>query len=69
MLQKIDHLGIAVRSIKETRAFYEEIPCDSKKFAVLPGAKHAHFEENSFEPMYNWIKEMSDLEFRFKSTI
>ena len=48
-------------AVEATRAFYEEIPCDTKKFAVLPSAKHAHFEENSFEPMFNWIKEMSDL--------
>jgi len=47
-------------TVEATRAFYEEIPCETKEFAVLPDAKHAHFEENSFDPLYNWINKMFD---------
>jgi len=47
-------------SVDATRAFFEEIPSDIKEFAVLPDAKHAHFEETSFEPMFNWIRNTFD---------
>ncbi|NPD88843.1 MAG: alpha/beta fold hydrolase [Asgard group archaeon] len=43
-------------SIESTKAFFEEIPSETKEFAILPGAKHAHFEKNSFDPLFNWIK-------------
>ncbi len=43
-----------------TRALFEEIRSDIKEFAVLPGAKHAHFEETSFNPLFNWIKNTFD---------
>ncbi|MBY9002248.1 MAG: alpha/beta fold hydrolase [Candidatus Heimdallarchaeota archaeon] len=48
-------------SVDATKAFFEEIPSETKEFAVLPGAKHAHFEETSFDPMFNWIKNTFNL--------
>ena len=44
-------------SIEATKAFFEEIPSETKEFAILPGAKHAHFEETSFDPLFKWIKD------------
>ncbi|MCG3220109.1 MAG: alpha/beta hydrolase, partial [Candidatus Heimdallarchaeota archaeon] len=43
-------------SVDATKAFFEEIPSETKEFAILPGAKHAHFEENSFDPLFKWIR-------------
>jgi len=47
-------------TVDATRALFKEIPSDIKEFAVLPGAKHAHFEETSFNPLFNWIKNTFD---------
>ena len=47
-------------SVDATKAFFEEIPSETKEFAILPGARHAHFEETSFEPLFNWIKNTFD---------
>lgn len=49
-------------SVDATKAFFEEIQSETKEFALLPGAKHAHFEENSFDPLYNWVKKSFVLE-------
>jgi esterase/lipase len=38
-----------------SRKLFEEVPSENKEFAVLPGAKHAHFIDNSFNPLFNWI--------------
>ena len=46
MLQKIDHLGIAVRSIEETRTFYEEVlglPCEGEETVESQKVKTAFF--------------------------
>jgi methylmalonyl-CoA epimerase len=46
MLQKIDHLGIAVRSIAEARAFYENIlglPCEGEETVESQKVKTAFF--------------------------
>jgi methylmalonyl-CoA/ethylmalonyl-CoA epimerase len=46
MLQKIDHLGIAVRSIAEARKFYEEIlglPCEGEETVESQKVKTAFF--------------------------
>ena len=46
MLQKIDHLGIAVRSIDETRKFYEEVlglPCEGEETVESQKVKTAFF--------------------------
>jgi len=46
MLQKIDHLGIAVRSIAEARTFYEEIlglPCEGEETVESQKVKTAFF--------------------------
>ena len=46
MLQKIDHLGIAVRSIEETKAFYEEVlglPCEGEETVESQKVKTAFF--------------------------
>lgn len=43
-------------SVDATKALYEEICSKNKEFAILLGAKHAHFGETSFDSMYNWIK-------------
>ena len=43
-------------SVDATKAFFEEIPSETKEFAILPDAKHAHFEENSFNQMFYWVK-------------
>jgi methylmalonyl-CoA epimerase len=46
MLQKIDHLGIAVRSIDETRKFYEKVlglPCEGEETVVSQKVKTAFF--------------------------
>ena len=38
-----------------TRELFEEMPSETKEFALLPGAKHAYFGENSFDPLFNWV--------------
>jgi methylmalonyl-CoA epimerase len=46
MLQKIDHLGIAVRSIADTRKFYEEVlglPCEGEETVESQKVKTAFF--------------------------
>jgi methylmalonyl-CoA epimerase len=46
MLQKIDHLGIAVRSIAEARTFYEEVlglPCEGEETVESQKVKTAFF--------------------------
>jgi len=46
MLQKIDHLGIAVRSIDETRKFYEKVlglPCEGEETVESQKVKTAFF--------------------------
>jgi len=46
MLQKIDHLGIAVRSIDETRKFYEKVlglPCKGEETVESQKVKTAFF--------------------------
>ena len=46
MLQKIDHLGIAVRSIDETRKFYENVlglPCEGEETVESQKVKTAFF--------------------------
>ena len=46
MLQKIDHLGIAVRSIDETRKFYEKVlglPCEGEDTVESQKVKTAFF--------------------------
>jgi methylmalonyl-CoA/ethylmalonyl-CoA epimerase len=47
MLQKIDHLGIAVRSIAEARTFYEEVlglPCKGEETVESQKVRTAFFE-------------------------
>ncbi len=41
----------------DVRKFYEEIPADQKKFAILRDTKHAIFNEHSFDELYQWIEE------------
>ncbi len=46
MLQKIDHLGIAVKSIDETRKFYEKVlglPCEGEEIVESQKVKTAFF--------------------------
>ncbi|MDH3866732.1 MAG: methylmalonyl-CoA epimerase [Desulfobulbaceae bacterium] len=46
MLQKIDHLGIAVRSIAEARTFYEKVlglPCEGEETVASQNVKTAFF--------------------------
>ena len=46
MLQKIDHLGIAVRSIAEARMFYEKVlglPCEGEETVASQNVKTAFF--------------------------
>jgi methylmalonyl-CoA/ethylmalonyl-CoA epimerase len=46
MLQKIDHLGIAVRSIAKARTFYEKVlglPCEGEETVVSQKVKTAFF--------------------------
>ena len=46
MLQKIDHLGIAVRSIDEAKIFYEEVlglPCEGEETVESQKVKTAFF--------------------------
>jgi methylmalonyl-CoA/ethylmalonyl-CoA epimerase len=46
MLQKIDHLGIAVRSIDEARTFYEKVlglPCEGEETVESQKVKTAFF--------------------------
>jgi methylmalonyl-CoA/ethylmalonyl-CoA epimerase len=46
MLQKIDHLGIAVRSIDKARTFYEKVlglPCEGEETVVSQKVKTAFF--------------------------
>ena len=46
MLQKIDHLGIAVRSIDEAKTFYEEVlglPCEGEETVESQKVKTAFF--------------------------
>ena len=46
MLQKIDHLGIAVHSIAEARKFYEEVlglPCEGEETVESQKVKTAFF--------------------------
>ena len=46
MLQKIDHLGIAVRSIAEARTFYEKVlglPCEGEETVESQKVKTAFF--------------------------
>jgi len=46
MLQKIDHLGIAVRSIDEVKTFYEEVlglPCEGEETVESQKVKTAFF--------------------------
>ena len=46
MLEKIDHLGIAVRSIDETREFYEKVlglPCEGEETVESQKVKTAFF--------------------------
>jgi len=46
MLQKIDHLGIAVRSIAEARKFYEKVlglPCEGEETVESQKVKTAFF--------------------------
>jgi len=46
MLQKIDHLGIAVRSIAEARTFYENVlglPCEGEETVESQKVKTAFF--------------------------
>ena len=46
MLQKIDHLGIAVRSIAKARTFYEEVlglPCEGEETVESQKVKTAFF--------------------------
>lgn len=46
MLQKIDHLGIAVRSIAEAKTFYENVlglPCEGEETVASQKVKTAFF--------------------------
>ena len=38
-----------------TRELFDEMPSEIKEFAILPGAKHAYFEDNSFHPLFSWV--------------
>jgi acylglycerol lipase len=37
------------------REFYEEIDCDDKEFFVIPGAKHAVFPKDAWDPLLAWL--------------
>ena len=39
----------------DSRKLFDEVPAKIKEFAVLPGAKHAYFEDNSFDPLFDWV--------------
>ncbi len=46
MLQKIDHLGVAVHSIAEARIFYEEVlglPCEGEEIVASQKVRTAFF--------------------------
>jgi len=42
-------------SVESARSFFDEIPNESKRFIVLPGAKHAEFPEGSWKELINWL--------------
>ncbi|HUX98709.1 MAG TPA: alpha/beta fold hydrolase [Candidatus Deferrimicrobium sp.] len=43
-------------SIETARAFYDEIPSETKEFYVIPGAKHAEYPAGSWDHLVNWLK-------------
>ena len=62
-----DHLGFPVFagvgehdeifSVETTRAFFDEVPSETKEFQVIPGAKHAEYPKGCWNGLIAWLKQ------------
>ena len=42
-------------TVEAAKEFYDEIDATDKEFLVIPGARHAFFPKNCWDPLVNWL--------------